>query len=137
MQSAGLCYAGDADFAHELAGFLELNCAVAVFDKEGLIGPKDDIIDAAERALSADYLLILLSPDSVPDAWVRARWERILVDEARKFGTQVAYVLLRACKFPEVLRRNDFFRLIGTSACGAARVEALAVAPGSLLRDCQ
>ncbi len=112
MQSLTLCYtAADADFAHELAIFIELNCAATVFDKEGAIEPGADLIDAAERALSSDYVLLLLSPDSVPAAWLRERWEPVLVDEARKFGTQVAYILLRACKFPEVLRRNAFFDL--------------------------
>ena len=112
MRSAVLCYAAeDADLAHELAGFIKLNCPAAVFEQEGLIGPNDDLLDTAERALSADYLLVLLSPDSVPDAWVRERWERILVDGARNFGTQVACVLLRACKFPGVLRRKVFFDL--------------------------
>ena len=112
MRSTILCYAAaDADFARELAGFIELNCAATRFDKEALIQPGCDLIDAAERALSADCLLILLSPDSWSGTWLRARWEPILVDEARKFETQIAYVLLRPCKFPDVFRRNAFFDL--------------------------
>jgi len=112
MRSAILCYAAaDADFARELAGFLELNCAATRFDKETLIPPGCDLIDAAERALAADCLLILLSPDSWSGTWLRARWEPILVDEARKFETQIAYVLLRPCKFPDMFRRNAFFDL--------------------------
>ncbi len=119
IKSAVLCYAvEDADFAQELAGFLNLNSIAAVFAREGLIGPEEDLIDAAERALSADYVLLLLSPDSVPGAWVRARWERILLDEARHFGTQVAYVLLRACKFPNVFRGNAFFDLSQSRLAG-------------------
>jgi hypothetical protein len=81
-----------------------------VFD-EVLIEPGRDLIDAAERALSADYLLLLLSPDSWPGTWLRARWEPILVDEARKFGTQIPYIRVRNCKVPEVLCRNAFFDL--------------------------
>jgi hypothetical protein len=108
MQAAVLCYAArDADFAREPASFLQVNCATTVFD-EVLIEPGRDLIDAAERALSADYLLLLLSPDSWPSTWLRARWEPILVDEARKFETQIAYVCLRSCKVPDVLRRRHF-----------------------------
>jgi hypothetical protein len=63
MQSAILCHAAaDADFAHEIRRVLKLNCALAIDDKEGLIEPGCDLLDTAERALSADYLLLLLSP---------------------------------------------------------------------------
>ncbi len=112
MPSAILCHAAtDADFAHEIRRVLELNCALAIIDEEGLIEPGFDLLDTAERALSADYLLLLLSPDSVPERWLRPKWEPILVDGAREFGTQIAYILLRPCKFPDVFRRNAFFDL--------------------------
>ena len=111
MLSAILCHAAaDADFARALARFLELNCALTVSDEEGLIGPGEDLLDTAERALSADYLLLLLSPDSVPGVWQRTD-ASILVNEARKLGTQIAYILLHGCKFPDVFRRNPFFDL--------------------------
>jgi len=112
MPDAVICNAaGDARFASELASFLELNCPTKVFAQETRIGPEHDLIDAAEHALSADYLLLLLSPNSVPAAWPRPKWEAVLIDQARQFGTQIAYVLLTPCKFPEVLRRNSFFNL--------------------------
>lgn len=112
MLSAILCHAAaDAGSARELRHLLELNCPLTIIDEEGLIGPGCDLLDTAERALSADYLLLLLSPDSVPSEWLRARWEPIFGDGARKFGTQIAYVLLRPCKFPGVFRRNVFFDL--------------------------
>ena len=112
FRSAALCYATeDTDFALQLAGFLELNCTVTVSSQEGLIGPGEDLVDAAERSLSADYALILLSPHSIPNALARSRWEPVLVHEARKAGTQLAYVLLRDCKFPQVFRRDMFFDL--------------------------
>ncbi len=119
MPSAVICYAlGDAELARDLTSFLNLNCAATVYAEEACIDPQHDLIDAAEHALSADYLLLLLSPDSVPAVWQRTRWEPVLIDEARRFGTQVAYVLLRPCKFPEVLRRNPFFDLSGHRLAG-------------------
>lgn len=110
MPSAILCHAAaDAGSAHEISRVLELNCALAIIEEEGLIKPGCDLLDTAERALSADYLLLLLSPDSAPERWLRPKWEPILVDGAREFGTQIAYILLRPCKFPDVFRRNAFF----------------------------
>lgn len=112
MLSAILCHAAaDAGLARELRCFIELNCALPIVDEEGLIGPGCDLLNTAEHALSADYVLLLLSPDSVPEQWLRASWEPILVDGARKFGTQIAYVLLRPCKFPALFRRDVFFDL--------------------------
>ena len=37
---------------------------------------------------------------------------------ARKFETQIVYVLLRPCKFPDVLRRNVFFDLFENQLVG-------------------
>ena len=119
MRTAVICHATqDAAFTHELRAFLELNCPLAVFDEEGLIQDAEDLVDAAQRAISADVALVLLSPESVPKTWRRERWEPVLLDQPREFRTQVAFLLLRECRFPELLRRKGFFdlsqhRLIG------------------------
>ena len=135
MKSAGLCYAAeDADFARELSGFLKLNCTVAVSCQEGLIGPGEDLVDAAERSLSADYALILLSPHSIPNALARSRWEPVLVHEARKAGTQLAYVLLRDCKFPQVFRREPFFDLSEHRLSGQRALKRRLLSPDLFLR---
>ncbi len=112
MQSAVLCYTDtDAKTATELTHFLASNCVGAVFDKELLVNAEHDLLCAAEQALSADYVLLLLSPNSVPRKWTRERWEPVLVDEARKFGTRIVYVLLAPCEFPRVFRLHTFFDL--------------------------
>jgi hypothetical protein len=112
MRSAVLCYAAaDADFARTLAGYLELNCPLLVSLDEGRIESRDDMLEAAGRALSADHPILVLSPDSVPTVWKRDEWEPVLFDEAHELGRQVAYVLLRPCKFPDLFRRKGFFDL--------------------------
>jgi hypothetical protein len=120
MRSAVLCHAaGDASFADELADFLEVNLSFNVARDEGVVRAGFDLVDAAEWGLSADLALVLLSPASVPGAWVRARWEPVLLAEPRELGTPIAFLLLDDCKFPELLRRGAFFDL------GQNRLEGL------------
>lgn len=115
MRSAVLCYAAaDADSARELAHYLELNCGLLVSLNEGRIEPGGDLLEAAGRALSADYPVLLLSPDSSRKLGDRGDWEPVLFKEAEELGRQVAYVLLRACEFPGLFRKKKpFFDLSG------------------------
>jgi hypothetical protein len=112
MRSAVFCYAAvDVDSARNLASYLERNCPLLVSLAEGRIESGDNMLEAAGRALSADHPILLLSPDSVPTIWKRDQWEPILFDEADELGREVAYVLLRPCKFPDLFRRKGFFDL--------------------------
>jgi hypothetical protein len=112
MRSAVFCYAAvDEDSARNLASYLELNCPLLVSLDEGRIDSGDNMLEAAGRALSADHPILLLSPDSVLTIGKRHQWEPVLFDEAHELGRQVAYVLLRPCKFPDLFRRKGFFDL--------------------------
>jgi hypothetical protein len=158
MPSAVLCHAaGDAALARELAGFLETNLPLTVSRDEGVVRPGFDLVDAAEWGLSADLDLVLLSAESVPSAWVRARWEPVLLAGPRELGTPIAFLLLDDCKFPELLRRGVFFdlrqsRLEGKRALkrwllsrhrpapnvvGLPRTEPLAPLPPAVLAELQ
>lgn len=109
MQSAVLCHAAaDHDPASDLVRYLELNCPQIRFDTEEFAAPCG-ILEAAERAISADFPILLLSPSAVPQPWPRAAWEPVLIDEARRFDRQIAFFLLQECKFPDVFRRGVFF----------------------------
>lgn len=104
------CYAPeDEPAARELASFLETNVDCEVSLGEALIGAGQDLIAAAERALSADAALVFLSTSSVPKIWKRERWEPIFFGEGGDPGTPLGFALLRDCKFPELLRRRAFF----------------------------
>jgi len=98
----------DHDGARQLAGFLEFGCNLTCYVEDGLIGPEQDLISMAEEGLSADVLVLLLSPASSPARWVRERWEPILFDQARRGGVEVVTVLLQECSFPPLLRRRNF-----------------------------
>jgi hypothetical protein len=105
-----LCYAvGDEVPARQLADFLESNLAVTVSRHEGVIGPNLDLMEATERALSAEVALVLLSPLSIPKVWNRAVWEPLFLERPKEFQTLLGFVLLGECKFPALLRREHFF----------------------------
>lgn len=110
-KTATFCYASqDGAIADDLARYLELNTPLTA-SWDGLIQGDGDLLDAVEWGLSTDLVLILLSPDSIPMAWVRERWTPILLDRPREFDTPIGFVLLRDCKFPELLRKQKFFDL--------------------------
>ena len=96
------------DVARQLAEFLEFGCNLTCYVEDGLIGGEQDLISMAEEGLSADVLVLLLSPTSSPARWVRERWEPVLFDQARRDGVDVVTVLLQECSFPPLLRRRNF-----------------------------
>ena len=96
----------DARFAQELSTFLEAGCDAVCQTADAAIRPSQDLIDAAGEGLSADVLILLLSPKSTLPQWDRERWEPVLFDEATELNTRVAVILLAECAFPGLLRRQ-------------------------------
>ena len=67
MASLVPCYAAeDEKIARALGCFLEANLTFEICYDEGMVRPDFDLVDAAERGLSAETALVLLSPDSIP-----------------------------------------------------------------------
>jgi TIR domain len=100
--------APDHAFASQLAAFLESGCDVTCCVDHGQIDELQDLISKAEEGLSADVLVLLLSPSSVPARWERERWEPVLFDQAKQGGVEVVTLLLQECSFPQLLRRRNF-----------------------------
>jgi hypothetical protein len=114
IQSAVICHAAeDAALAGEIAAYLESNCALTVSLEEG-----DDLVGAVEIGLSADIVLAVLSPASVPKPWKRETWEPVFLRQPGLLGSRLACLLLRECRFPELFRRGSFFDLSGDSLAG-------------------
>lgn len=110
MDSLILTYApADAPFARYLAEFVEANLPLSVSCTESVVAPDLDLIEATERALSAEAALVLLSPRSVPKVWNRKTWEPVFIDKPKQFQTHLGFVLLSDCAFPPLLRRQRFF----------------------------
>jgi hypothetical protein len=98
----------DHQAARQLAKFLEFGCDLICYVEDGLIGEGQDLFSMAEEGLSADVLVLMLSPASSPARWVRERWEPVLFDRARRGGVGVVTMLLQECSFPPLLRRRNF-----------------------------
>lgn len=110
MDSVVLCYArADDIFARDLARFLETNLPFAVSCTEAIVDADLDLIEATERALSAEAALVLLSPQSVPKVWNRKTWEPVFLEKPKEFQTRLGYVMIHECKFPDLFRRERFF----------------------------
>jgi hypothetical protein len=110
MPSVVICYArADEAVARELAEYIRVNLPFEVSCDEGVIGPGFDLLEATERALSAEVALVLLSPASVPKVWDRKTWEPVFIDTPKKFQTLLGFVLVSECRFPALLRREKFF----------------------------
>ncbi len=106
------CYStSDRQLVHDLAAFLERGSGVEVLFEEGEIEAGGDLIAKVEEGLSADVVLVLLSPESVPPRWVLDRWKSVFWDQAAEVGTALATLLCRDSKFPDLLRRKNFFDL--------------------------
>jgi hypothetical protein len=108
LQTLFLAYAAaDRDFAGRLTTFLEFGSAVTCATDEG-IAPGGDLIAKAEEGLGSSVLVLVLSPASCPSRWPRARWEPVLMEQAREAGVELVSLLLESCPFPELLRRRNF-----------------------------
>ncbi|MBI3470582.1 MAG: toll/interleukin-1 receptor domain-containing protein, partial [Candidatus Solibacter usitatus] len=106
------CYApSDAARVGALCDFLEQGAGVKIFRPDGEIGAGETILSKAEEALSADVILLCLSPAAIPPRWDRAQWEPVLFTQPKAAGVELATVLIEECKFPELLRRRNFFDL--------------------------
>ena len=106
------CYSTpDREIVHSLAAFLERGAGVEILLEEGEMPPGGDLIAKAEEGLSADVVLVLLSPEAVPPRWVLERWKSVFWEQAAEVGTAFATLLCRDAKFPDLLRRKNFFDL--------------------------
>ncbi len=112
---------GDALFASELTAFLEAGCDWVRFATDSVMEGTEDLLAAADRAESADVLILLISKASNPQAWSRPVWEPLLVKRPADNGTQVAVLLLEDCIFPGVLGRGSRFFDARTDRQGALR----------------
>lgn len=101
----------DRPVACELVGFIERGMSDGVLVDSGEIGEGENLLDKTGEGLSAQAILVLLSPASVPGQWARDEWMRALIHEPRDAGVPIAFLLCGDCRIPELLRRGKFFEL--------------------------
>ena len=118
------CYSiADRQLAYELAAFLERGSGAEVLLEEGEIEAGGDLVSKVEEGLAADVVLVLLSPDSVPSRWILERWKPVFRDQAAELGTELATLLCRDSRFPDLLRRQNFFDLRQNQLAGFRKIK--------------
>lgn len=113
MQSLVICSStADVTLAVNIRRYLEANCRSITVD-DVIVPSGNELLEILEHALSADVVLLLLSPDIIPGVWSREEWEPVLIEQPRELDTALAFLLARPCRFPEILRRQRFYDLSG------------------------
>ena len=126
MRSVVFCHAAqDAGLAREMGSYLAANLAVECCYEEGLILAGSELLNVVGRALSAELVVVLLSPEAVPSRWVNDTWQPVLLEQPRAFGSQLVLVLARECTFPALLRRQPFCDFTGDRLSGLRKLKRL------------
>lgn len=112
MQSLVICSApADKATAGKIRRYLDVNCSFIAVQEEAVVSSPNELLETVDLALSAEIVLLLLSPGAIPNTWSREQWEPVLVDQPRELHTALAFLLVRPCRFPEILRKQRFFDL--------------------------
>jgi predicted nucleotide-binding protein len=69
----------DKAFVRELADFLRKDGEIKVWLDEREIHPGANIVTKIAEGLDSDFVLLILSPDSVDSAWVKEEWTEGIV----------------------------------------------------------
>src|ERR1039458_2125990 len=101
----------DKPFVRELAAFLETQGDVTVWLDERQIAPGQNIVARLTDGLESDFILLILSPDSVASAWVSEEWTDAFWDQTNRRRPKLAAVLYRDCSIPRLLRNKKYFDL--------------------------
>jgi hypothetical protein len=127
-QSVVFCYASaDAALAREAGTYLERNLPLQAYYEEGLVRPGFDLVDAAARGLSAEWAILLFSPDSWPKPLERERWEPVFLEQPRDFGSNVIFAQVRECRFPALLRRQSFVDFVPEVTAGLREMKRIVI----------
>ncbi len=73
----------------ELADFLGGDGQIQVWLDEREIGPGQNIVGRIEEGLEADFILLILSPDSVDSNWVKEEWTDAFWEQTNGQKTKV------------------------------------------------
>ncbi|MFN7925125.1 MAG: toll/interleukin-1 receptor domain-containing protein [Bryobacteraceae bacterium] len=100
--------AGDEPAARELAAFLERGMRARCLVEEARIRDGESLVEAVDRALSADKVAVLLSPRAVVRRGSGPEWDE-LAERLAEMESPVASIQLEACVAPARLRNRACF----------------------------
>jgi tetratricopeptide (TPR) repeat protein len=101
----------DKPFVRDLANALEAGGEIKVWLDEREIDYGQNIVLKIAEGLDADFVLLILSPDSVDSKWVKEEWTDAYWDQVENQSTKFAGVLYRDCRIPRLLRNKKYFDL--------------------------
>ena len=101
----------DKPFVRQLADHLRQNPQITVWLDEREISPGANIVDKIAEGLDSDFVLLILSPDSVNSNWVKEEWTDAFWDQTNNRRAKLAGVLYRDCQIPRLLRNKSYFDL--------------------------
>jgi len=101
----------DKPFVRELADFLERDGQIKAWLDEREIAPGENIVSGIAEGLDSDFILLILSPDSVDSSWVKEEWTDAFWDQTNNRKTKLLGVLYRDCTIPRLLRNKKYFDL--------------------------
>ena len=101
----------DKPFVRELADFLRREGGIKVWLDEGEIAPGQNIVSSIRKGLDSDFVLLVLSPDSVRSNWVEEEWTDAVWEQVNRGRTKLVPVLYRDCSIPRLLRNKKYVDL--------------------------
>src|SRR3974390_3150925 len=101
----------DKPFVRELASSLESGGEIRVWLDERGIAPGQNIVSRIGEGLAADFILLILSPDSVDSSWVKEEWTDAFWEQTNNRKTKLLGVLHRDCVIPALIRNKKYFDL--------------------------
>jgi hypothetical protein len=101
----------DKPFVRDLADALEAGGEIKVWLDEREIDYGENIVLKIAGGLDADFILLILSPDSVGSKWVTEEWTDAYWEQVESQHVKVAGVLHRDCRIPRLLRNKKYFDL--------------------------
>ena len=101
----------DKPFVRQLADHLRQDPQITVWLDEREVSPGANIVDKIAEALDSDFVLLILSPDSINSAWVKEEWTDAFWDQTNNRRAKLAGVLYRDCQIPRLLRNKKYFDL--------------------------
>jgi TIR domain len=101
----------DKPFVRALADALEAGGEITVWLDEREIDYGQNIVVRIADGLDADFVLLILSPDSVDSKWVKEEWTDAYWEQVESQHVKLAGVLYRDCRIPRLLRNRKYFDL--------------------------
>jgi hypothetical protein len=101
----------DKPFVRKLAEHLERGSQILAWLDEREIPPGANIVEKIGLGLESEFVLLILSPDSVDSAWVKEEWTDAFWEQTNNRRTKLAGVLYRDCRLPPLLRNKKYFDL--------------------------